>query len=345
MRFAPRSPWATGRAFGYGHGMTRFAFEAFVSSVLFDRDGRAIFALGDGAVRFEAGAVVEAHDGAVLAAVAHPSGEGVVTGGDDGRLVWSRAAGGERLAELKGKWIDALAASPASGLIAFAGGRELHVRDAADPGFARVFPHDKSVAGLAFDSKGRRVAAATYGGAMLRYARIAEQKPVTLRWAGSHIAVAFSPDDRFLMSSMQENQLHGWRLSDAKDMRMGGYPAKVKTMAFLAKGMLLATSGAPGMVVWPFGGSNGPMGKDAAEIGVEAGALVSVAAGTPGRTILAAGLDDGRVWACDLTSRRIETIKAEKGAAISALAVTPGGERLAWGDEDGHAGVVELPAL
>jgi WD40 repeat protein len=147
------------------------------------------------------------------------------------------------------------------------------------------------------------------------------------------------------MSSMQENQLHGWRLADAKDLRMGGYPAKVKSLAFLAKGALLATSGAPGVVVWPFGGANGPMGKEAAEIGFDESALVARVAGTPDRTILAAGLDDGRVWACDLTSRRLEPIKAEKGAPIASLAVSPDGKRLAFGDEEGQAGVVDLPAL
>ena len=114
MRFAATDAWATGRAVGYGQGMTTFDFQAYVTQALFDRDGRAVFALGDGSVRFEAGEVVQAHDGAALAAVAHPSGDGVVTGGDDGRLVWSRAAGPETLAELKGKWIDALAASSAS---------------------------------------------------------------------------------------------------------------------------------------------------------------------------------------------------------------------------------------
>lgn len=325
--------------------MTTFAFDAFVTSALFDRNGQAVFALGDGTARFEAGKTVSAHDGAVLAATAHPSGEGVVTGGDDGRLVWTRAEGAETLAQRRGKWIDAVTASPGSGLIAFAAGRELHVRDAADAAFTRQFEHDKSVAGLAFDSKGRRVAAATYGGVVLRYARIADQKPVTLRWAGSHIGVLFSPDDRFLMSSMQENQLHGWRLSDAKDLRMGGYPAKVKSMAFTAKGSFLATSGAAGVVVWPFGGANGPMGKDAAELGVQEGALVTCVAATPTRAVLAAGLDDGRIWACDLTSGRIEMIKGEKAEPISALAITADARRLAWGDEAGQAGVVELPAL
>jgi len=186
---------------------------------------------------------------------------------------------------------------------------------------------------------------ATYGGAALWYARIAQQKPVFLKWAGSHIAVAFSPDGRFLMSSMQENQLHGWRLSDSKDLRMGGYPAKVRSLVFLAKGMLLATSGAPGVVVWPFGGANGPMGKEAAEIGFDQGSLVTRVAAAPELTVMAAGTDDGRVWACDLTSRQIVNIKDEKGAPISALAVTAGGDRLAYGDEDGNVGVVELPKL
>ena len=322
------------------------SYDAFVTATLFEKAGGAAFALGDGAVRFESGESVNAHEGAILCAVAHPSGEGVVTGGDDGRLVWSRSGSDPiMLASAKGRWIDAAASNPVSGLIAFGAGRELRVLDVADPAFVRVFPHEKSVAAIDLDAKGRRIAVATYGGTALWYARIAEQKPQFLRWAGSHIGVLFSPDGRFLMSAMQENQLHGWRMADSKDMRMGGYPSKVKSMAFMARGMLLATAGAPGVVVWPFGGANGPMGKEASEIGFDESALVARVAGSPDGTILAAGLDDGRVWACDLTSRRLETIKAEKGAAISALALSADGARLAWGDEDGGVGVVELPAL
>jgi WD40 repeat protein len=323
-----------------------FAFDAYVTAALFDAHGRAMFALGDGSARFESGARVDAHDGAILCAAPHPGGEGLVTGGDDGQVIWTRASGAaQRMARVPGRWIDSLATSAVSGLIGFGAGRELHVRDIADPAFSRVFLHEKSVADVAFDSKGRRLAVATYGGVALWYARIAEQKPVQLKWAGSHVGVVFSPDGRFLMSAMQENQLHGWRLADAKDLKMGGYPAKVKSMVFLAKGALLATSGAPGAVVWPFSGANGPMGKEAAEIGFDESALVARVAGPPDGTVLAAGLDDGRVWACDLTSRRVETLKAEKGAAITALAVSADGARLAWGDEEGHAGVIDLPAL
>jgi WD40 repeat protein len=318
------------------------SFDAFVTAALFDRAGRAIFALGDGSVRFEDGTKVEAHDGAVLSATQHPSGEGLLTGGDDGRLVWSHGHGAQEIASVRGRWIDAVAASAESKLIAFSAGRELHLRDAADPTFARTFAHEKSVADLAFDPKGRRIAAATYNGVALWYARIADQKPTMLKWAGSHVAIAWSPDGKFLISAMQENQLHGWRIADEKNMRMGGYPAKVKSLAFLSKGALMATSGANGVVVWPFAGSTGPMGKQAAEVGYDETALSTRVAAMPGGSWVAWGFDDGRVKACDLTAQRVLELKAEKGPPISALAMTADGRRVAWGDEDGGAGVVDI---
>jgi len=221
-------------------------------------------------------------------------------------------------------------------MIAFAAGRDVHMRDAANSAFQRRFSHQASAAALAFDPKGRRLAVATYGGVALWWARIADQQPAMMRWAGSHVAAAFSPDGRFLVSSMQENAVHGWRLADGRDMRMGGYPAKVKSLAFVDS--WLATSGANGVVLWPFTGADGPMGKQAAEIGFDDAALVTRVAGS-GRT-LAAGLDDGRVWACDLASQSLRPVRAEKGPPITALAVA--GDRLAWGDEAGGAGVETL---
>lgn len=319
-----------------------FSFDAYVTSALFDRAGRACFALGDGTVRFEGGESIEAHDGAVLSACLPPKGDGIITGGDDGRVVLTTPAGAQEIASLPGKWIDAVAASPESGLIAFSAGRDLHVRDLGDPTFARTFVHEKSVADIAFDPKGRRIAVATYGGAWLWYARIAEQKPVVLAWAGSHVVLAWSADGKFLVSAMQENQLHGWRVADEKNMRMGGYPSKVRSLAFMSKGALLATSGANGAVCWPFAGATGPMGKQAAEIGYDDSAMTTRIATRLDKTWLVAGLDDGRVWAANVTGEQLVPLKAEKGMAISALALSADAKRVAWGDEDGNAGVAEI---
>jgi len=123
---------------------------------------------------------------------------------------------------------------------------------------------------------------------------------------------------------------------------MGGYPAKVKSLSWLSKGMLMATSGANGAVVWPFAGATGPMGKQAAEVGYDEAAISTRVAGQPGGNWVAWGPDDGRVRACDLVGQRLVHLKAEKGAAISALAMSADGKRVAWGDEDGQAGVAEI---
>jgi len=321
--------------------MSALSFDAPVTAALFDASGQASFALGDGSVRFEDGSVAEVHDGAILCACVHPSGVGVITGGDDGRVVWSRPDQAQELADAHGKWIDAVAASPASGLIAFAAGRTATVLDQTDPHFRRDFVHERSVADLAFEPKGRKLACATYNGAATWFARIETQKPTVLKWAGSHTRVLYSPDGAFLVSAMQENQLHGWRLKDSKDLRMGGYPSKIRDMVFFDQGRLLATSGAHGAVVWPFAGSNGPMGKEAAEISHEEAAIVvRVAAGRG--SALAGGLNDGRVWATDVRTGPHRWVRADKGAGITALAMSADGKRLVWGDEAGQAGIADL---
>ena len=153
----------------------RAEYDAQITAIVFDAEG-AIFALGDGSVRFEDGAFSAAHDGAILCAVVHPSGNGVITGGDDGRLIWHRRADAGVLAtSAKAQWIDAVDASAESGLIAFSAGKTLTVLDAKDAGFRRDFQHERTISGVAFEPKGRRIATSTYGGAALWFARIAEQ--------------------------------------------------------------------------------------------------------------------------------------------------------------------------
>jgi len=317
-------------------------FDAQITAIVFDAEG-AVFALGDGSVRFEVGAFSAAHDGAILCAVVHPSGNGVVTGGDDGRLIWHRRADAGVLAtSARGQWIDAVDASAESGLIAFSAGKTLSVIDAKDAGFRRDFQHERTVSGVAFEPKGRRIATSTYGGAALWFARIAEQKPTFLKWAGSHTAVTFSPDGAFVVTAMQDAQLHGWRLKDQKNMRMGGYPSKVRAMSFLSNGQLLATAGASGAVLWPFVGANGPMGREATEIGYDEGSLVALVASQPRHGLLAAGLTDGRVWLADPAGQGLNFLKADKGSPITALAMSADAKRVAWADEDGNAGVSTL---
>jgi len=113
-------------------------------------------------------------------------------------------------------------------------------------------------------------------------------------------------------------------------------------MAFLSRGRLLATPGAQGVVLWPFEGSNGPMGREATEIGFDETSLVNLVAAQAKHGRVAAGLNDGRVWVADPSAQGLEQVKADKGAPIVALAFDAETTRLAWADEDGQAGIVDL---
>ncbi len=300
-------------------------------------------ALGDGHVLLaDIGAErrVAAHpDGAVLVAV--QQGKRLLTGGDDGRVVATDAEGGTaEVATEPGRWIDALAARP-DGAVAWAAGRQVRARNAK--GDVRGTTAPSSVRGLAFAPKGYRLAFSHYNGASLWFPNT-EQAPEALAWKGSHLDVGFSPDGRFLVTSMQENALHGWRLADGQHMRMQGYPAKTRSWAWSPDGDWLATAGAEACVVWPFESKTGPMGKSPRECGVRP-ARVSRVAFHPRTMVLATGYEDGFVLLCRLTDgAEILVRKPEGGAAdpVSALAWDADGRRLLFGTRAGRAGLLTL---
>ncbi|TIO63065.1 MAG: WD40 repeat domain-containing protein, partial [Mesorhizobium sp.] len=154
----------------------------------------------------------------------------------------------------------------------------------------KEFAHSRSVEGLAFSPKGMRFGVARYNGATLHFPA-AEGKPVELEWAGAHTGISFSPDGAFLITTMQENALHGWKLADGKHMRMSGYPGKVKSLSWSVKGKWLASSGAPAAIVWPFASKDGPMGKAPLELGTRGNTMVTCVACHPSQEVTAIGYE------------------------------------------------------
>ena len=305
----------------------------------------AVFAIVDGslllvdcAAKDIAPRRLSAHpDAAILAAVC--DGARLITGGDDGRVVTATAAG--ELTEIgRGTgWIDALAARP-DGAVAWSSGKTVSARD--PKGAVKTWNAPSSVRGLGFMPKGYRLAVAHYGGASLWFPNMAAA-PDLLTWKGSHLDVTASPDGRFVVSSMQENTLHGWRLADGRDMRMSGYPSKTRSLSWTNDGHWLATSGAEACVVWPFATKDGPMGRAPKEIGVRS-ARVSAVACHPTAPIVAIGYADGFVLLARLEDgAEIPVRRQGEGGPITALAWAARGERLLFGTDDGKAGIVALP--
>ncbi len=317
-----------------------FSFGAFVVEAGFI-DKTAAFALGDGSVRLFGGTEArgfKVHGGAVLAATFARDGKTLITGGDDGVVAVTDGNGAAtRIAERPGKWIDVVAAGP-SGTVGYAVGKQAVVR--FPDGHERTLDQDKAVGGLAFAPKGIRVAIAGYNGVLLWWPNT-DAQPVRLEWAGAHIAATFSPDGRYLLTAMQENALHGWRIEDARDMRMSGYAAKPRSMSWSAKGKYLASSGANAAILWPFLTKDGPIDKTPLQLG-PADPLVTRVACHPREDLVAIGYASGLINVARIADRQQARIRQGGEGPISALAFNASGSHLAFGTEQGAAGVLEL---
>lgn len=308
-------------------------YARFISGVPF-------FALADGSIhRLDNGQQTSiAHDG-LLSATLTFDGKALLTGGEDGRVCQTASDGTvTELAKIPRKWMTTVASGP-NGSVAFASSRSAWVR--TSNGKIQEYPQERSVEGIAFAPKGQRLAIARYNGATLIWPGT-EAKPVELEWKGAHIGALFSPDGRFLITSMQENALHGWRLEDSRHMRMTGYPAKVKDWSWSVKGKWLATSGAPAAIVWPFAGKDGPMGKAPLELGLRGDSMVTSVACHPIEDITAIGYNDGMVLLVRFTDQKEVLLRRPGKGAITSMGWDDQGTRLAFGSETGDCGVVDM---
>jgi WD40 repeat protein len=280
---------------------------------------------------------VAIHGGAVLCAAS--DGVRVVTGGDDGKVVALNGKGEVSVlaTDAKRRWIDNVALH-SDGAVAWSSGKTAYVRSGKAE--EKSFDMPSTVGGLAFAPKGLRLAVAHYNGVTLWFPNMAA-KPEFLEWAGSHLGVIFSPDNKFLVTTMHEPALHGWRLADNRHMRMSGYPGRVRSISWSAGGKGLATSGADTVIIWPFTSKDGPMGKEPAML-APLQARVSAVACHPKQDIMAAGYSDGTVLMIRLEDGAEILVRRRGNAAVSALAWSAKGSLLAFATEDGDAGMVEL---
>jgi WD40 repeat protein len=280
---------------------------------------------------------VAVHAGAILASAS--DGTRIVTGGDDGNLVETDAGGGHRVlgTDDRKRWIDQVALGP-DGAVAWSAGKFAHV--ISRKGEERRFEAPSTVAGLCFAPKGFRLAIAHYNGATLWFPNT-DAQPERLEWKGSHLGVTISPDGKFLVTSMQEPMLHGWRLADGKHMRMSGYSVRVRSLSWTSGGEFLATSGSEQLILWPFDGKDGPMGRQPRILAPDE-ARVTVVAGHPRQPVVAVGYADGAVKLVRIGDDALILARQSDGQPISALGWDSAGRTLGIGTESGGAGILAL---
>ena len=325
--------------------------DAFVVAIRFSRAGdHAGFALGDGTVRMVAAErsdtwiAATVHDGAVLDFAADPTGDGFISGGDDGKLNRVGVDGAvASVGDFGMKWVEHVATyalDRGRGLIAASAGKVVRLFDQSGQ-VLKELPHPSTVTGLVFDGKGKRIGASHYNGASLWFVAAKTDTPRKLEWKGSHTCILMHPEGEAVVTAMQENALHGWKLPDGQHMRMSGYPSKTTSLSFTRNGKWMASSGADAMVLWPFFGG-GPMGKAPLELAGGDGIICNQVACNPLDDIVAGGFADGLVVVADINSSRILPVVPPGHGPISALSWSPDGTRLAVGTETGFAALIDV---
>jgi hypothetical protein len=112
-------------------------------------------------------------------------------------------------------------------------------------------------------------------------------------------------------------------------------------MDWTADGDWLASSGSEQLILWPFQGKDGPMGKQPRML-APAAARVTVVACHPAQTIAAVGYSDGMLLLVRLDDGAEILVHRPEDSPVSALGWDAVGGRLAFGCENGEAGVCAL---
>lgn len=285
----------------------------------------------------ELAAPIAAHKNGLTGLVVAPSGKAFISIGEDGRVMRISPDGTiQELAHIEKAWLEQIAVHE-SGLIAVSYKKTVFVLDEQGKARAEFSNHPSTVQGICFDPKGKRVAASHYGGVSLWWVNgEAGQVPQRLNWKGSHLSIQWCPNGKYLLTAMQENTLHGWRLPDFGDFQMSGYAIKPKSFNWSHDNRWLASSGSPGIVCWDCGGK-GPMGKPATVLGQDCDDISTRVACHPMLDLVAAGTLAGDVYMARFQDDRIVRLKTNTKSEITTLRWSDNGQTLLGGCEDGSA--------
>lgn len=291
-------------------------------------------------------ASIQVTDAPLLALITTP--EGFVTASETGDLHLITIEGESRLlASTKYMFLENIAWFPKKRQILAATGKKVTVVEA--DGTISTLPHQlpSTIAGMAISPIGPRLAVSHYGGATILALDNPKNPPRPLIWKGSHLALTYSPDGKWLISSMQEQAIHLWRLSDSLDLQMRGYPSKITQFSWDNTQTILATNGGGGVPLWDFSTFKGPAGTQArvlADSGTQT-TLVTAVAMHPKGPFCAIGYSDGLTLLTQTVEDRAILLHEPNNQPTTHAAWSPTGMHLATANASGALTLTDFATL
>ena len=277
----------------------------------------------------------QAHNGGILSTAVHPVNNKFATGGQDGKIfIWNTNKNlTEKVIDLGSGWIENLSWSQNGKFLAASCSRYLYIYNELGEHVWRSDEHISTVSKVAW-SANNEIATSCYGRVSF-FDGITGKLSQKLEWRGSLVSMVLSPDGDIVACGSQDNTVHFWRRSTAKDSMMSGYPQKPSSLAFDATGTFLATGGSEHVIIWSFKG-DGPEGTSPLTLKLHKDPITSLAFSNKGMN-LASASKDGMVvlWVLRNDNKESGLSETNVGDSVANLYWNPDDSSLAALDRQG----------
>lgn len=267
-------------------------------------------------------------------------GNEFATAGHDGLVrIWD-GKNGEQLHALDAgdPWVAKVVYSPRRNVLATAAGRHLKLWNERQVVFYDSSEHSSTIADVGWNPDGSGVAVAAYNGVTLHVPG-KQSQPRKYVWKGSSLALAWSPDSKYIATGEQDSTVHFWHVKTGEDAQMWGFATKVLELSWSASGRWLATGGGASISLWDCSGK-GPAERRPRVYEASLNKLTQLAFQPDGEMLASADADAFLfVW------HPIKHDKIVGGLSLSADATCLRwckGGRLAVGQRDGNVVLFEL---
>jgi WD40 repeat protein len=268
----------------------------------------------------------------------------LASGGQDGRMkLWDLRHGACTLSQPGGAdWVDRVAWSTSGRYLAWTGGTTCYLHDHLH---GRVLDmrgeHAATISDLMWAPKEDLLASAIYGGVCL-WKPDESNVHRSFRWQGASIRLRWSPNQRFIATGDQDASVHFWFVETGVDLRMSGFPGKVRLLSWDQTSRYLATGSMHCIAVWDCSGQQGPEGKTPIMLEGIPSAVRSLAYQHAG-SFLATGYQNGSIALWDPAGCPDALFATSLShAEIVQTAWSPDDRLLAVGTDAGDIAVFEL---